>query len=257
MKITKSYLKQIIKEEIESLHEVDEIIETHIKLKPSEFLDLTTGEKYPKSALEARLEYAKKDIASKQKDLKKELSKSIPSLTLDFNGKVIDHEGRMRMYYFENYENNIPKEVLIIHPKSLDLSKPNLMLHNQFGEETSVQLNKQQQQNIELSQIEKLVNLTPDILSGKMRDIVLNLTKEKNISKEEAANLLNNELQKYDVIVEPTREQEFAIIIVTSPMVSARIYKKDYKEGSILNDPKSKQFSNPLSYKDKITLRKK
>ncbi len=141
MKISKKFLKQIIKEEIESLHEIDDLIQTHIKLKPSEFLDLTTGEKYPKSALEARLESAKKDIASKGKDLKKELSKAIPSLVLDFNGKVTNHEGRMRMYYFENYESNNPREVLIIHPKSLDLSKPNLMLHNQFGEETSVQLN--------------------------------------------------------------------------------------------------------------------
>lgn len=284
MKISKNYLQKIIKEEINRLVKVnhlnessDSTKETKIKMSPMDFLNLTTHENdIPLKDIEKRYYFKVDSIKQKleksginpersQELAKQELadgleSTEIPFLVINKDGKVINHEGRLRSYYYnfikQPKKNNI--DVTIYHPANLDVTKPNIILRNQFDDEISITINKlHNTKQIDISELNSINNIDQARLSGIFREIVSNLTKNNNMSKQEAVDSLNQELKKYDVILNPVREEEFSIICTISPMISARVFKTNFNPESKLNNPESNLFQNPLSWKDKISLRRK
>lgn len=247
MKITKLRLKKIILEEIEKISE-DNRKQKTIIITPKQFLDLTTTPKIM-SELEKRFENLSYDPFK--------ISKESPYLTLDHNGKVLSHEGRLRAFIL-NKQNINNYEIDINYPSSLNINKNNLMLFNQFDEEKSITINKDQNnKEINISQLNSIDNVQQSTLSGIFREIISNLIKQNNMSRQDAINLLNEELQNYDVVLNPPKEGEYSIICTISPMISARIYKTNFDPQSKLNNPTSTLFQNPISWKDKISLRKK
>lgn len=215
MLISKNFLKQIVKEEIQKLKEEQQLKEKTITITPKQFLDLTTTPKIM-SELEKRFENLSYDPFK--------ISKEKPYLTLDHNGKVLSHEGRLRAFILN--KNNVDTyQVDLNFPSSLDINKNNLMLFNQFDDEKSITLNKSDIKN----DIPEMLDFTGFYenrlkLNEKIKNIYNSLI--KNSSKEEVVNTLNNELSKYTVyeLVDGRRKEERPLSIKMENIYNIKIY---------------------------------
>ena len=215
MLISKSYLQQIIKEEIQKLNEGEQLKDKTIIITPKQFLDLTTTPKIM-SELEKRFQNLSYDPFK--------ISKEKPYLTLDHNGKVLSHEGRLRAFILN--KNNVDTyQVDLNFPNSLDINKNNLMLFNQFDDEKSITLNKSDIKN----DIPEMLDFTGFYenrlkLNEKIKNIYNSLI--KNSSKEEVVNTLNDELSKYTVyeLVDGRRKEERPLSIKMENIYNIKIY---------------------------------
>lgn len=177
MKISKSYLKQVIKEEINTILLLEqETAEKVIKIRVDDFLKLTTDENmYPISDLEKRYPrtFNKDNLFTRQSF---EAQKYKPYLRIDNNGKVTDHEGRLRMYALKKLEgDSAVTDVTIKMPLNYDLEH-NSVLTNQFNPNTKVDLDK-------TSESEEL----PDFL-GKKQTFESDILPPNDVRKQEIVN---------------------------------------------------------------------
>jgi hypothetical protein len=204
MKISKSYLKQIIKEEIEK-----QVSSTRksIVITPEEFLSLTTTpEEYERLAKNYNA-YLKGSYDPFK--LAKEVNEE-PYLVIDNNGKVINHEGRNRAYILKQKKIN-SYEVNISFPKGFDINKPNLMIFGQYDDEKSITINKKEEENVNIDFSSLLGEyIMPNI---DLNDIKLNKLKyesdPRNILFKKIINLynsINDDLRKK--VPNPSEEEK-------------------------------------------------
>jgi hypothetical protein len=240
MLISKSYLKQIIKEETQKILNK----ETVIQMSPSDYLNLTTHEvHYPLTDIIKRYEFRVKKIAERLKEegidsdkaismAKQELANGLeqakmPALAINKDGKVIDHEGRLRSYYYgfikQPKKEKIP--VTLIHPTNLDVLSPHLILKNQFDDEKSITLNKSDTTS-DTTEIPDFSGIytSRTVLNDKIKNIYNSLIKYS--SKEEVVNNFNEELQKYTVyeLVNDKRKEERPLSIKMENIYNIKIY---------------------------------
>ena len=269
MKISKEYLKQVIKEEINRLfnhgfvnESSDSTIQTKIKMSPMDFLNLTTHEEhFPLTDLKKRYDYRVNTIKQKldnsgtdpeqsEKLAKQELANGlesalIPDLVVNKDGKVINHEGRLRSFYYQFIKQ--PKkdniDVLIIHPTSLDITNPNLILKNQFDDDKFITLNKT---DIKTDIKNDIVEI-PDFagvyenrlkLNEKIKNIYNSLI--KNLSKEEVISKFNDELDKYTVyeLADNRRKEERPLSIKMENIYNIKIYNPNTQFYSVFPSDK-------------------
>lgn len=242
MLISKNYLQQIIKEEIQKV--ISKNKETEIQMSPADYLNLTTHEQqFPLTDIIKRYQFRVNAIAERLKKegiesdkaismAKQELANGlekakIPALVINRDGKVIDHEGRLRSYYYgfikEPKKDNI--DVLIIHPANLDITSPNFILKNQFDDEKSITLNKSDIES-DISEISDFTGVYQNRLklNEKIKNIYNSLL--KNLSKEEVIKKLNDELQKYTVyeLTDNRRKEERPLSIKMENIYNIKIY---------------------------------
>lgn len=219
MLISKNFLKQIIKEEVQKLKEEQQLKEKTITITPKQFLDLTTTPKIM-SELEKRFQNLSYDPFK--------ISREKPYLTLDHNGKVLSHEGRLRAFILN--KNNIDTyQVDLNFPNSLDINKNNLMLFNQFDDEISITINKSDIKGDIKNDIPTMPDFTGIYenrlkLNEKIKNIYNSLI--KNSSKQEVVNTLNDELSKYTVyeLVDGRRKEERPLSIKMENIYNIKIY---------------------------------
>lgn len=273
MLISKSYLKQVIKEETEKIFNNKE---TEIQMSPSEYLNLTTHEvHFPLTDIIKRYEFRVNKIAERLKKegidsdkavymAKQEIANGLeqakmPALVINKDGKVVNHEGRLRSYYYgfikQPKKEKIP--VTLIHPANVEVKGADLILKNQFDDDKSITLNQEKNiKSLDLDSLKKINNVEQSRLSGIFREIVSNLIKQNQISTDDAVNFLNKELKNYNVILDPPRDEGYSVLCTLKPTISARIFKTNFNPESKLNNPESNLFQNPISWKDKISLKK-
>ena len=262
MLISKSYLKQIIKEETQKILNK----ETVIQMSPSDYLNLTTNQvHFPLTDIIKRYEFRVKKIAERLKEegidndkaismAKQEIAigleqAKMPALVINKDGKVVDHEGRLRSYYYgfiqQPKKEKIP--VTLIHPANLEVSSPYLILKNQFDDtETPVTIKnpdylEQKQEAIELKNLID-VKMKKDDLSIKLRQIASSMKDPSNplLTIEKLNNLLNG----HEVIKSNNPEHKYDISLTSIGVYGSAKYKK------MPDTPE-------LSWNDIIILRKK
>lgn len=224
MLISKIYLKQIIKEEIKKLKEQESLKKNTITITPKQFLDLTTTPNVT-AELEKRFEKLSYDPFK--------VSREVPYLTLDHNGKVKSHEGRLRAFIL-NKKGVDAYKVDINYPNSLDINKNNLMLFNQFDDEKSITINKSDAES-DISEIPDFTGIYESRL--KLSDNIKNIYNSliKKSSKEEVINKFNDELQKYTVyeLVGGTRKEERPLKIKMESIYNIKIYNPNSQYYSV------------------------
>lgn len=201
MKISTKYLKLLIKEEIKKINEGEQLKQKTIIMSPQQFLDLTTTPQIM-DELQKRFKNLKYDPFTKAMES--------PNLVLDQNGKVINHEGRLRAFILNNNKINT-YEVKVYYPSKFDIEETNLMLFNQFDDEKSTTINK----------VDNNDNISIPNLSGiydsrlKINDILYPVFDylSKTLSRQDVVSTLNNELDKYSIFeIENDKRNENKIL---------------------------------------------
>jgi Mg2+ and Co2+ transporter CorA len=236
MKISKSYLKQIIKEELQNL---TESITTTIKMSPDDFLALTTT---PEIMTDIEKRY---DNVLKTGDDPFKKTTHKPHLKVDEHGQVIGHEGRLRSYILKQKGQKL-FDVDIISPSGFDVFKPNLMLFGQLDKEVSVTLNKSTEQKHSFDDLLNAAQLTRDDISSKLRKIINNLSQQ--ISKQDAVEQIKKELNNYEVALINNPDKVYNVTLIGDvAFPRARVYSGSTIGSSDAVDP----------FRDKLLFRKK
>lgn len=258
MKISRNFLKQIIVEEIRKLHEEEQYEEKIIDFSTKDFLTLTVDETenmYPFSILKQRLK-KQKELEPNIESILNDKLKSI-ALVVDQNGKVIDHEGRLRMYYLSGQSKIIddlqkwPDKLEEIDPKkkqkitfkynkNFDISKKKLFLINQFNDEISIEIDNplfsgSQEKAKEDLFSELIGNYKKDQVTSILRKIYRLLLNKDN-TKEQAIEQINTKLAQYDISV-----NNIKYLIKMFSEYNIRIYKEKDLAGNLV-DPLSNRY---------------
>lgn len=252
MKFSKSYLKQVITEEIQKLNEEQKFKQKVIDFSAIDFLKLTTDEKeYPLSDLASRLSISRQHAKNKNINIRDLLSANEDFfLKVDKKSNVINHEGRMRTFFSLGEPKTLNDQglqdknikITFIYDEEIDHLSPYLYLKNQFNKniEVSIKNPLYVHKKQEIVQLEDLIDekFKKEDLAIKLRNIAVQNKSTMSIDN------INNILQQYVVVNNNIPERLYGIQLSKTGLYGAVKFIKP-------------PLIPELSWNDSVTLRKK